>query len=71
VFAPAVLAMLISATSIFSSGTTIDLLRHTYSPMSLRFFADVFDLTVVKFGVDQQAASLGPAALAFACAGLW
>ena len=34
-------------------------------------FADVFEVSVLKTGIDQQAASLGAAALAFVGTGLW
>ena len=34
-------------------------------------FADVFEISVLKTGIDQQAASLGAAALAFVGTGLW
>ena len=36
-----------------------------------QIFADVFDMTVLKTGIDQQAAALGAAALAFVGTGLW
>ena len=36
-----------------------------------QIIADVFDMTVLKTGVDQQAAALGAAALAFVGTGLW
>jgi xylulokinase len=34
-------------------------------------FSDVFDCAIVKTGIDQQAAALGAAALAFVGLGLW
>jgi xylulokinase len=36
-----------------------------------QIFADVFEMTVLKTGIDQQAAALGAAALAFVGTGLW
>ena len=36
-----------------------------------QIFADVFDMTVLKTGIDQQAAALGAAALAFVGTGIW
>ena len=36
-----------------------------------QIIADVFDMTVLKSGIDQQAAALGAAALAFVGTGLW
>ena len=36
-----------------------------------QIFADVFEVTVLKTGIDQQAASLGAAALAFVGTGMW
>jgi xylulokinase len=36
-----------------------------------QIFADVFDCAIVKTGIDQQAAALGAAALAFVGTGLW
>lgn len=41
------------------------------SPLWRRIFCDVFDMPVVKTNVDQDAASLGAAALAANAAGLW
>ncbi|MDX0969765.1 pentose kinase [Sinorhizobium medicae] len=41
------------------------------SPFWRQVFADVFDCTIVKTGIDQQAAALGAAALAFVGMGLW
>ena len=41
------------------------------SPVWRRIFADVFDCAIVKTNVDQQAATLGAAALALVGVGLW
>jgi xylulokinase len=41
------------------------------SPFWMQMFADIFDMTILKTNVDQDAASLGAAAIAFVAMGLW
>ena len=41
------------------------------SPLWMQMFADIYDLPVIKTNIDQEAASLGAAALALKGAGLW
>ena len=41
------------------------------SPLWMQMFADIFEMTILKTNVDQEAASLGAAAIAFVAVGAW
>jgi xylulokinase len=41
------------------------------SPIWMQMFADVFDIEIIKTNIDQDAASLGAAAIAAHALGLW
>lgn len=41
------------------------------SPFWMQMFADIFDMAILKTNIDQDAASLGAAAIAFKAIGIW